>query len=190
MAIGFDFIGIIVRINAVGDKFPGGVKACLNHWRQRGIHLWHDDFLLFGGGTMSGRGVPDLIRVWQELGLDTHREQGGKVTQWRDVCVCEVMDRFPLPNCSWLLGDPLHGGVYFAGTEPGPCVQRPPHLLEEEEIALARPAAEEEIDRPWRVARAIEEARLDALGLSAEERKRQIGEWVEKLCSDKCTIYR
>lgn len=179
MAIGFDFIAAIVRINALDDKYPGGLKACLNHWRARDIHLWHDDFLLFGGGTMSGQGVPDLIGVWQDMGLDTHSEEDGQITQWRDICVCEVLSDFPLWNCQWLLGNTRRSGVYLAGTPPGTRVYRPPYPLDDEIVTAAKVAEEEVINLPLRVARAAEEARLDALGLPAEERNRRLNAWIK-----------
>ena len=177
MSIGFDFIAAIVRINAIDDKYPGGLKACLSHWRRRSIHLWHDDFLLFGGGTMSAKGVPDLIRAWQDIGLDTHSEVDGRIVQWRDICICEVMSSFPLWNCSWLHGAAHRRGVFLAGTPPGACVYRPPYPLDDELLAAAQIAEEEAIDLPLRAAKAAEEARLGALGLPAQERKRQMNAW-------------
>ena len=144
MSIGFDFIAAIVRISAIDDKYPGGLKACLSHWRARGVHLWHDDFLLFGGGTMTAKGVPALIRAWQDIGLDTHSEVDGRITQWRDICVCEAMNSPPLWNCSWLQSDGHHSGVYLAGTPPGVCVYQPPYRLDDE---LAAAATGEEANR-------------------------------------------
>lgn len=129
MTIGFDFIAIIVRVDAINRKFPGGLTACLDYWHDRDMDVWHDGNLLYGGGTMSGRGVPDLIRSCQIHGIETHLEEDEKIVEWIDACVCEILSSFSTRACSWLRGN--SDDVYLARTEPEDMVYDPKWLREE-----------------------------------------------------------
>jgi hypothetical protein len=179
VAVPFSFIGIIVRIDAINARYPGGLEACLKHIRRPGFKPWHDDFLLYGGGAMNGLDIPPQIEWWQKQGLNTHREIDDTVLEWIDLCVCEELDEFPLFNCKWLYGDPRRGGVYLAGTEPGLRVT-PMHEIETSLEAKEKVIREVELNEPLWIARATEKARLDGLGLSPAEHNRQMSAWISE----------
>lgn len=176
MTIDFDFIGIVVRLDAIERKFPGGLKGCLDYCRKRRNDVYHDDHLLYGGGTMNARSVPDLISWWQIHGIETHRELDGKIVEWIDACVCERIGTVPLPGCRWLGRN--SNGVYLAGTVPGKVVRRNPEPTEEEIAAAKKHAYEEVINAPFREARSRETARLQALGLPEHEVSKLMSEWI------------
>ncbi len=118
MAVELEFINVIVRIDAIREKFPGGWGAFLQDfgWRIGSIG-WYDDHL-YREGAMNPEDTKCLVDQWIDLGLQVYREENGKPVEWIDICVTDTFFG-PTLKCDWLQFSDDGHAAYLVGTEPG-----------------------------------------------------------------------
>ena len=122
MAVALEFINVLVRIDAIRTKYPGGWERFLKDCEPRiGSIGWYDDHL-YREGAMSPSDTEYLVEQWQLNGLQTHREEDGKPVEWLDICVTEMFG--PTLACDWVAFTDDGRGAYLAGTEPGRLMTR------------------------------------------------------------------
>jgi hypothetical protein len=122
MAVQLEFINLIVRIETIKAKYPGGWEACLEDHRDAiGGRIWFDDHL-FRDGAMNPMDMQFLVTCWESLGFETNRDVDGTIV-WQDVCVADYLNGNSRP-CDWLLHMETGRAVYLKGTEPGPVIGR------------------------------------------------------------------
>ena len=74
MAIICEFIDLIVPIETIKAKYPGGWEQCLlDHRSLIGGRGWYDDHL-FRDGAMNPNDIKYLVDRWRHLGFHTHDE--------------------------------------------------------------------------------------------------------------------
>ena len=101
MAVQLEFINLIVPIETIKAKYPGGWEACLeDHKDALGGRIWYDDYL-FRDGAMNPMDMQFLIECWNSMGFETKREVDGTIV-WQDVCVADFINGNSRP-CDWLL---------------------------------------------------------------------------------------
>ena len=121
MAVMLEFIDLVVRVETIREKYPGGWEGCLeDHEPFLGGRVWHDDHL-FRDGTMSPRDMQDLVARWAELGFEVSETRDGQ-TVWKDLCVVESLFGGPTRQCDWLVVDREQRMAYLKGTDPGKVV--------------------------------------------------------------------
>ena len=122
MAIQLEFMNLIVPVQIIEEKYPGGWDGCLrDHARSLGRVVWYDDHL-FRTGAMDPDLMDNLIVKWTRLGFESTEMVGGK-TVWKDFCVvtsCGV-SRY---DCPWLESDPESRSAWKTGTDPGDTINR------------------------------------------------------------------
>jgi hypothetical protein len=122
MAIRLEFINLIIPIQKINEKYPGGWDQCFkDHQSALGGRVWHDDHL-FRDGAMSPHAMGVLIDHWSAMGFDAAIERDGKKAWSDDMCACEALAGGPTAPCDWIVFDPNNGSVYLKGTEPGETV--------------------------------------------------------------------
>ena len=122
MAVQLEFINLIVPIEIIRAKYPGGWEACLqDHKDAIGGRIWYDDHL-FRDGAMNPMDMQFLVECWRSMGFETKREVDGTIV-WQDVCVADYINGNSRP-CEWLLHMDTEDAVYLKGTEPGPVIGR------------------------------------------------------------------
>ena len=71
MAIKLEFFDLIVPIDNIKKKYPGGWKQCLkDHDGNIGGRVWYDEHL-FRDGAMSPNDIAYLVDWWSEKGFKT-----------------------------------------------------------------------------------------------------------------------
>ena len=121
MAVMLEFIDLIVPIETIRERYPGGWEACLeDHEPFLGGRVWHDDHL-FRDGTMSPRDMEALVGQWVGRGFQASEVREGQ-TIWKDLCVVESMFGGPTRDCDWLVVDREQRVAYLQGTDPGEVV--------------------------------------------------------------------
>ena len=101
MAIQLEFINLIVPINIIKEKYPGGWKQCLkDHENLIGGRIWYDDYL-FRDGAMNPMDIGHLVEEWKNMGFHTH-DGGNSPVKWVDVCVVESMFGGATLPCDWI----------------------------------------------------------------------------------------
>ena len=123
MAVALEFINVIVRIDAIQKKFPGGWPALLHDLDFRiGAVGWFDDHL-YREGAMNPRDAQWLVEQWAGFGLEVYKEKDGNPVEWVDICIAESMFG-PSLKCEWLSFTEDGNAVYLKGTDPGEVVAR------------------------------------------------------------------
>ncbi len=122
MAVALEFINVLVRIDAIRKKYPGGWEQFLvDEEKAIGSIGWYDDHL-FRLGAMSPGDVGYIVDELIANGLEVHREVDGKPVEWLDICVVAFFG--PTLKCEWFcFTDDGYGG-YLKGTEPGRLMTR------------------------------------------------------------------
>lgn len=101
MAINTEFIDLIVPIETIRRKYPGGWAQCLkDHAPLLGGRVWHDDYLL-RDGAMNPIDMQRLVEEWESLGFTFTAVVNGK-KHWMDFCVHDMMMGVTLP-CAWIV---------------------------------------------------------------------------------------
>ena len=123
MAIALEFINLVVPIDVIRKKYPGGWEQCLrDHADAIGKRVWYDDHL-FRDGAMSPNDMKSLVDQWTTAGfIVTELRNGARV--WKDVCVVEALLGGPTLPCDWLVVDTRQRIAYLKGSEPGAVVGR------------------------------------------------------------------
>lgn len=120
MAIQLEFINLIVPIQTIEAKYPGGWSKCLDDHRYAlWGRVWHDQHL-FRDGAMNSMDMEDLVRRWTSIGFIETEGEGDRKS-WKDFCVTAQVFGSQHP-CSWLT---VNGwAAYLTGSEPGICMGR------------------------------------------------------------------
>ncbi len=105
MPVACEFIDIVVPIDRIDEKYPGGFAAFKRENAQMfGGRLWHDRFLL-RDGAMSPADAQYAVQSWEKFGLIGQTSINGQL-HWGDVCVVESMFGGPTLPCAWIRYDP------------------------------------------------------------------------------------
>jgi len=122
MAVALEFINVLVRIDAIRKKYPGGwEKFLLDYQEVIGAVGWYDEYL-YREGAMSSEDISYIIDSWIENGLDVYRTVDGEPVEWLDICVTEMFGT--TLKCEWFCLTEDGYGAYMKGTEPGRLVGR------------------------------------------------------------------
>jgi hypothetical protein len=123
VAIALEFIDVVVPVELIRRKYPGGWDQCMrDHAAAIGRRVWHDDHL-FRDGAMNPADVQLLLDRWSSAGFEL-TEARGDTRAWKDVCVVEVMFGGPTLPCDWLVVDTSQHIAYMKGVEPGDVIGR------------------------------------------------------------------
>ena len=129
MAIHTEFIDLIVPIETIRRKYPGGWEQCLqDHAPLLGGRVWHDDYL-FRDGAMNPLDMQQLVAAWESRGFTATAELEGK-KHWIDFCVHDMLGGVTL-DCRWLV--PAGGRTVAHTSDPHPelVMHLPPRTLDE-----------------------------------------------------------
>ena len=94
MAIGIKFINLIIPIENIEKKYPGGFKQ----YRLDSEQFFVNDEYLVMKGAMSPWDMESLVKECEAFGLVGAVEKDG-IEQWQDFCVVEGEPTLP---CEWL----------------------------------------------------------------------------------------
>ena len=123
MAIGLEFIDVIVPIARIRESYPGGWEQCARDYAALlGGRIWHDQHL-FRDGAMSPFECQMRVEGWEVLGF----EPTGKSVRglyWKDLCVMDWANGGPTLPCDWLSVDLSSRTAHLKGTAPGSLVWR------------------------------------------------------------------
>jgi hypothetical protein len=123
VAIGLEYIDIIVPIARIRETYPGGWEQCLrDHSGQIGRRVWFDRHL-FRDGAMSPAEARMLVDGWAVLGFEPTGTDGGQ-RYWKDLCVVNWRRGGPTRPCQWLSFDRSSRTAHLAGAEPCPLAWR------------------------------------------------------------------
>jgi len=121
MAIRLECIDLVVPIEQIRRRYPGGWEQCLaDHASVLGGRVWYDDHL-FRDGAMDGRVMRAMVHDWESKGFTAFKTVDGRRC-WNELCVVEGMMMGPTLPCEWLVFDDVHMTAHLAGTAPGPVV--------------------------------------------------------------------
>lgn len=93
MAIGLTFINLIIPIENIEKKYPGGFKQ----YKRENQHIRFDNFLVMKG-AMSAYDIESYEKECEAFGLVGVVEKNGK-EHWQDFCVVEGEPTLP---CEWI----------------------------------------------------------------------------------------
>ena len=97
MAINTEFIDLIVPIETIRRKYPGGWEQCLqDHAPLLGGRVWHDDYLL-RDGAMNPMDMQRLVEEWEAMGFTATAEVNGQ-KQWVDSVLLDLLSEFHIRN--------------------------------------------------------------------------------------------
>jgi hypothetical protein len=121
MAIALEFVNVLIRIDAIKEKYEGGWEKFLEDNNGNiGDLCWYDSYL-FRDGAMSSGDIEDIITSLEERGLKASRNSKGKRVEWIDLCVVTFGPTLP---CKWIsMGDDGFS-AYLKGTDPGKMMGR------------------------------------------------------------------
>lgn len=121
MAIATEFIDLIIPIQTIRDKYPGGWEQCLkDHEHLINRRVWYDEYL-FRDGAMNPMDIESLIEHWESMGFEGIVEKDGK-KYWKDMCVFEGAFGGATLGCDWLAIDRKTRSAYLKGTDIGEVV--------------------------------------------------------------------
>jgi len=118
MAIGLEFIDVVVPIARIREAYPGGWGQCLlDHTSVLGRRVWYDRHL-FRDGAMNPRDAQSMVDGWSVLGFEaTGRRADG--LYWKDLCVIDWRKNGPTLPCDWLAFDRNSRTAHWSGVAPG-----------------------------------------------------------------------
>ena len=124
VAIGLEFIDIVIPIAKIRDRYPGGWEQCLlDYAALLGRRIWYDRHL-FRDGAMSPPEAQALVEGWAVLGFQLVGVGPDGELYWRDLCVVDwAIGGATLP-CEWISLDLSTRTAHLAGAEPGPLAWR------------------------------------------------------------------
>jgi len=123
MAIRLEFVNLIIPIQTIEEKCPGGWKAYLDDNVKRiGKVMWYDSYLVRATGCMCSDEVDGLIARYVRLGLTaTHTIDAHVYSD--DFCVVDSFG-FSRHCCNWLTLEPASSTAWLTGTQPGEPISR------------------------------------------------------------------
>jgi len=123
MAVRLEYIDVLVPIELIEQKYPGGFAQCLvDHRPLIGRRVWHDGRLL-RDGALDPDSARALVEGWQTLGFEPLVWVDGRL-QWHELCVVDLSLGGPTVNCDWLDWDRSARVAWLRGLEPGPAIGR------------------------------------------------------------------
>jgi hypothetical protein len=123
VAIGLEFIDVVIPIARIRDAYPGGWEQCLlDYAALLGRRVWYDQHL-FRDGAMSLSDAKMLVEGWAVLGFEPTETRADGV-YWKDLCVVDWTQHGPTQPCDWLSFDQASRTAHLAGADPGPVVWR------------------------------------------------------------------
>jgi hypothetical protein len=123
VAIGLEFIDVVVPITRIREAYPGGWEQCmLDYAALLGRRVWYDRHL-FRDGALTPDDAQRIVEGWGVLGFDVIERRRGKLC-WKDLCVIQSSLGGPTLPCRWLSFDGAQRTAHLAGTEPGPLAWR------------------------------------------------------------------
>jgi hypothetical protein len=123
VAIGLEFIDVVVPITRIREAYPGGWEQCLLDYAPLlGRRVWHDRHL-FRDGALTPEDARRLVEGWSVLGFEPAEQRGGAL-HWKDLCVIQSSHGGPTRPCRWLAFDATQRIAHLAGTDPGPLAWR------------------------------------------------------------------
>lgn len=132
MAINTEFIDLIVPIETIRRKYPGGWEQCLkDHAPLLGGRVWHDDYLL-RDGAMNPMDMQRLVEKWESMGFTSTTEVSGN-KHWVDFCVHDMMMGVTLP-CEWIIETRRRTLAHIEDPEPDVEKHLPPRDLKEDHL--------------------------------------------------------
>ena len=113
MAVGLEYINLIVPIALIRDRYPGGWEACLrDHAPVLGKRVWYDEYLLRDGG-MSPDEVKARMEGWSVLGFEPMFREGS-TWRWEDIAIVDCAAGGTTLPCHWLQVDVKERTAWFA----------------------------------------------------------------------------
>jgi len=123
MAIAIEYISLVVPIQSITEKYPGGWRGFVEeHAKLIGKIVWYDSYLCHAGGAMDSGDIDSLIDKWEKLGFEA-TEIIGEKRIWKDFCVFSSYGGSNY-TCPWLCIDPGRRIAWLADTEPGLAMSR------------------------------------------------------------------
>lgn len=123
MAIGLEFVDVVIPIARIRESYPGGWGQCLSDYSSLlGGRVWHDEYL-FREGAMSHDEAMAIVEGWSVLGFEATGRRRGEI-YWKDLCVVDWYEGGPTMPCDWLSFDWANRTASLAGVEPGPLAWR------------------------------------------------------------------
>jgi hypothetical protein len=119
VAIGLEFIDVVIPIARIRESYPGGWPQCLHDYSALlGRRVWYDRHL-FRDGAMNLAQAQRLVEGWAVLGFEpTGMRSRGQF--WKDVCVVDWRRGGPTWPCDWLAFDRSTRTAHLAAVDPGP----------------------------------------------------------------------
>lgn len=123
VAIQLEFISVVLPIQTIEEKFPGGWKAFLDDNAKRiGKVMWCDSYLVRATGCMSGDEADGLITRFTSLGFTATQSVENR-TCWADFCVVNVFGVNQY-DCPWIIVGGAERVAWLRGREMGTIVGR------------------------------------------------------------------
>jgi hypothetical protein len=136
LAVILEFFNLIVPIDVIKSKYPGGWEQCLkDHEHFIDKTVWYDDYL-FRDGAMSGHDIGDMVDYWVQMGFEATEVRNGK-TIWKDLCVIDELGGVAKYPCDWVSYEPVMRTAYLNGSTPNNLVRR--KQLPDSDPEYARP---------------------------------------------------
>ena len=122
MTVALEFLSLVVPIQRIEEKYPGGWSGCLrDHVKSIGRVVWYDDHL-FRTGAMDPEMMDNLIKKWTRLGFEPTDVVDGNAV-WKDFCVVDAF-RLSQHQCPWLVVDGAERVAWRRGSVHGKVVGR------------------------------------------------------------------
>jgi hypothetical protein len=119
VAIGLEFIDVVIPIAKIRERYLGGWEQCLlDYAALLGRRIWYDRHL-FRDGAMSLPEAQALVEGWAVLGFEP-MEQRSVGLYWKDLCVVDWVQGGATLPCDWLSLDLSSRTAHLAGADPGP----------------------------------------------------------------------
>src|SRR4051812_21544345 len=122
MAIELEFINLIIPVQVIEQKYPGGWDACIrDHAKSIGRVVWYVDNL-FRTGAMDPDLMDNLITKWTRLGFQATESIGNAVC-WKDFCMVTSYGASKY-DCPWIVFDSAERIAWLRGAEAGEIIGR------------------------------------------------------------------
>ncbi len=99
MGVSADFIDIIINLESVDKKFPGGKRAFLEKMSSSIGLLCYTDGYLFRDGAMNGSDASAAIKYYLDMGLEGDKKgPNGEIIWSEDI----ITSNDSLQNSKWV----------------------------------------------------------------------------------------
>jgi len=123
MAVRLEHIDVLVPVELIELKYPGGFAQCLaDHRPLIGRRVWHDGRLL-RDGALDPPGARAIVEGWQALGFEPLQWVGRRL-HWKELCVIDLSLGGPTVGCEWVECDRRSRVAWLRGLDRGLTVGR------------------------------------------------------------------